>query len=67
MSVLSECQTAEMVQGVIHEVIEPGRTWRVKVYGVYWRASTLTSASFSPGERIRVVDRKSNTLLIAPI
>ena len=67
MGTFFECKTEEIVQGTIDKVIEPGRKWRVKVYGVYWRASAFNPTSFSLGERVQVVERKNNTLLIAPI
>ena len=67
MGAFFEYKTEEIVQGTIDKVIEPGRKWRVKVYGVYWRASTLEPTSFSLGENVRVVERKNNILLIASI
>lgn len=67
MSTFREWQSQESIQGIVDEVIDPGKEWRVKVYGVYWHASTLGHASFFPGERIQVLKRESNRLVIAPI
>lgn len=67
MSEFPTWQSRDSIQGVVDEVIDPGKEWRVKVYGVYWRASTTGQISFSPGERIQVLQRESNRLVIAPL
>ncbi len=53
-------------EGVIDAVLEPTREWRIRVQGVYWRACSRVHTNFQPGDRIRVIGRNENKLLIVP-
>lgn len=57
----------EAKEGVIDEILNPGKEWRVKVQGIYWHARTTVGTNFSPGEHIQVVGRQNSKLLIAPM
>ena len=54
-------------EGTINEVIEPGKTWRVHAYGSLWQASSKVTTEFEIGDRVLVVDRNGNKLLIEPL
>jgi len=50
--------------GVIDSVIQQGMEWRVRVYGVYWMALATQPIQLLPGDRIQVVGRTNQTLII---
>ncbi|MEO0348538.1 MAG: NfeD family protein [Cyanobacteria bacterium P01_A01_bin.15] len=56
----------EYVEGLVDEVVRPGKEWRIKVHGVYWYAMSQAERDFSPGDYVRVVGRKNLRLIIAP-
>lgn len=64
---LSESRHTEDIEGVIDEVIAPGKEWRVRVYGIYWHAVTKGKNHFEPGQHVSVIGRKHLKLVILPI
>jgi membrane protein implicated in regulation of membrane protease activity len=50
--------------GVVDSVVQQGMEWRVRVYGVYWTALATEPVQLLPGDRIQVVGRQNQTLII---
>jgi membrane protein implicated in regulation of membrane protease activity len=55
----------QTVSGVIDSVVRPELEWRVRVHGVYWTALANQPTRLLPGDRIQVVGRQNQTLIIA--
>jgi len=55
-------------EAAVEDVIHQGLEWRVKYQGVFWRARCPGAQVFLwPGDRVYVVGRQGNTLLIKPL
>ena len=55
-------------QAVVSAAILPGKRGRVKYQATYWFAITPTSMpiGLKPGEKVRVIERRGNTLVVQP-
>jgi membrane protein implicated in regulation of membrane protease activity len=53
-------------EAIIEEVIEQGKSWRVRYQGTWWTARCIHQMSLFPGDTVYVVGRHSITLLIKP-
>ncbi|MBD1844198.1 NfeD family protein [Cyanobacteria bacterium FACHB-63] len=54
-------------QAIVDEVLVPGRQWWIYFRGTWWNAISVEPFAFSPKERVYVVGRIGNTLIIAPL
>jgi len=54
-------------EGIIAQVIEPGKIWQVRHQATYWLARSRKRANFRPGDRVRVVQREDLVLFIEPL
>lgn len=56
-------------EGIVSEMVYPGKEWRVEFKASYWTARSYYSTTFKPGDFVRVVeiDLEDLTLLIEPI
>ena len=51
----------------VAEVLRPGSRYQVRYEATYWTAVAVeSSAAFQPGDRVAVLGRKGNELLIGP-
>jgi membrane protein implicated in regulation of membrane protease activity len=54
----------QTINGVIDSVVRQEHEWRVQVYGVYWTALATQPVRLLPGDRIQVVGRQNQKLII---
>lgn len=56
-------------EGMISEIVYPGKEWRVDFQATYWTARSACSMTCEPGDFVRVVgiDTENIMLLIEPI
>jgi membrane protein implicated in regulation of membrane protease activity len=55
-------------EGIVSEIVYPGKEWRVEYRASYWTARSNRSKAFKPGDFVRVVeiDAENLMLLIEP-
>ena len=55
------------IQGFVFELIPANSMGYIKVQGILWRARCPQPVSLEPGTWVRVLDRRSLTLIVEPI
>lgn len=53
-------------EAVVTQLIEPGKTGRVKFQGTWWNASCQQGVTLSPGQIVRVIGLCNITLCVEP-
>lgn len=55
-------------QATVDGILNNGQEWRVKYQGVFWKARTADQSVYvSLGDRVQVVGRLRNVLIVEPI
>lgn len=54
-------------EGVVVAVLNEGREWQIDFQATYWIARSRQPLTLKLGDSVRVIGRRSNTLLIATI
>lgn len=54
-------------EGIVDQIVQQGKIWRVKFQATYWNARATTAVILLPGDFVRIVDVDNITLLIEPI
>jgi membrane protein implicated in regulation of membrane protease activity len=51
-------------EGVVVDMLSNGREWQIAFQSTYWIARSHRSLALKLGDSVRVIGRRSNTLLI---
>ena len=58
---------SEETLAVVKNAIEPGKLGHVNFHGVRWRASCDRTQTITVGTQVRVLGRRANILVVAPL